>query len=83
MAETSKSGPENLHTLVSVLWCILCFRRITFLRTYYGLPKGDGLYTSLIQPSPVALAIHGLIHRIMTYVLFVWSQCQTLFHKST
>ena len=23
MAETSLSGPENLHTLVSVLWCIL------------------------------------------------------------
>ena len=34
MAETSKSGPENLRTLVSILWCILCFQRITFLRTY-------------------------------------------------
>ena len=34
MAETSSSGPENLHTLVSVLRCILCFQRITFLRTY-------------------------------------------------
>ena len=34
MAKTSKSGPENLHTLVSVLQCILCFQRITFLRTY-------------------------------------------------
>ena len=26
-------GPENLHTLVSVLQCNLCFQRITFLRT--------------------------------------------------
>ena len=31
MAETSKSGPENVHTLVSVLSCILCFQRTTFL----------------------------------------------------
>ena len=31
MAGTSKSGPENLHTLVSVLGCILCFQRITYL----------------------------------------------------
>ena len=35
MAETSLSGPENLHTLVSVRWCVLCFQRITFLRTYF------------------------------------------------
>ena len=35
MAETSQSGPENLHTLVSVLRCILGFQRITFLRTYF------------------------------------------------
>ena len=34
MAETGESGPEILHTLVSVTWCILCFQRITFLRTY-------------------------------------------------
>ena len=37
MAETSKSGPENLHTLVSVLRRILCFQRIAFLRTYLTL----------------------------------------------
>ena len=35
MAETSWSGLVNLHTLVSVLWCILCFQRITCLRTYF------------------------------------------------
>ena len=35
MAETSKSGPENLPTLVSILWCIICFQMITFLRTYF------------------------------------------------
>ena len=34
MAETCYYGPENLHTLVSVLRCILCFQRITFLRIY-------------------------------------------------
>ena len=34
MAEASLSGPENLYTLVSILWCILCFQGITFLRTY-------------------------------------------------
>ena len=34
MAETGESGPEILHILVSVTWCILCFQRITFLRTY-------------------------------------------------
>ena len=38
MAENSWSGPENLRTLLlSVLWCILCFQRITFLRTYLTL----------------------------------------------
>ena len=31
--ENSKSGPENLHTLHSVLWCIIFFQWITFLRT--------------------------------------------------
>ena len=25
-----KSGPGNMHTLVSVLWCGLCFQRIPF-----------------------------------------------------
>ena len=34
MAKTSKSGPENMHTLVKVLRCSLCIQRITFLRTY-------------------------------------------------
>ena len=34
MAKTSLSGPENLHTLVSILRCILCFQRLTFFRTY-------------------------------------------------
>ena len=34
MAKTCYSGPENMHTLVTVLRCILCFQRITFLRTY-------------------------------------------------
>ena len=34
MAKTSYSGPENMHTLVTFLRCILCFQRITFLRTY-------------------------------------------------
>ena len=29
----SYSGSENMHTLVTVLRCILCFQRITFLRT--------------------------------------------------
>ena len=32
MAETIQSGPENLHTLVSVLRCILWFQRITFFK---------------------------------------------------
>ena len=31
-AETSYSGPGNLHTLVSSLQCILCFQRITFFK---------------------------------------------------
>ena len=35
MAETSKSGAENLPTLVSILWFILRFQMITFLRTYF------------------------------------------------
>ena len=35
MAKTSYSGPENLHTLVSVLWCILCFQRITFFKNMF------------------------------------------------
>ena len=30
MAETSLSGSENLHTLVSVRWCILCFQMTLF-----------------------------------------------------
>ena len=34
MAKTSYSGPENMHTLVTGLRCILCFQRITFLKTY-------------------------------------------------
>ena len=34
MVKTSYSGSENMHTLVTVLRCILCFQRITFLRTY-------------------------------------------------
>ena len=37
MAETSKSGPENLHTLVSVLWCILSL-----------LPK-DNLFKNILN----------------------------------
>ena len=40
MAETSQSGPENIHTLVSVRWCIPCFQRIPLqehihLRIYF------------------------------------------------
>ena len=31
-AETSYSGPGNLHTLVSSLQCILCFQRIIFFK---------------------------------------------------
>ena len=34
MAKTSYSCPENMNTLVTVLRFILCFQRITFLRTY-------------------------------------------------
>ena len=30
MVETSYSGPENLHTPVSSLCCILCYQRIIF-----------------------------------------------------
>ena len=37
MAKTSLSGPKNLYTLVAVLRCILCFQRITFLRTYWNV----------------------------------------------
>ena len=35
MAEAGQSGPEDLYTLyiVSVLCSILCFQKITFLRT--------------------------------------------------
>ena len=39
MAKTSLSGPENLHNLISVLWRILCFQRITFLRISYTPTK--------------------------------------------
>ena len=41
MAETSYSGPENMHTLVSVLWCILCFQRIHFKNTFDFTTAGD------------------------------------------
>ena len=34
MTEISESDPENLHSALSVLWCILFFQRMTFLRTY-------------------------------------------------
>ena len=38
MAKTSFSGPGNLHTLVSVLRCSLCFQRIPFKNILeYGL----------------------------------------------
>ena len=36
MAETGQSGPENLHTLVSVIWCILCFQGITFFKNIFN-----------------------------------------------
>ena len=42
-AETSLSCPENLHTLVSVLQCILCFQRITFLSQLYLSQCGWGI----------------------------------------
>ena len=35
MADTSLSGPENLHTLVSALLCVLCFQRITFFKNIF------------------------------------------------
>ena len=41
MAETSYSGPENMHTLVSVLWCILCFQRIPFKNIFDFTTAGD------------------------------------------
>ena len=42
-AETSLSGPENLHPLVSVLQCILCFQRITYLSQLYLSQCGWGI----------------------------------------
>ena len=37
MAKTIYSGPENMPTLVSVLWCILCFQRIPFKNIFDSL----------------------------------------------
>ena len=41
MAETSLSGPENMHTLISILWCILCFQRIPFKNIFNFTTAGD------------------------------------------
>ena len=35
IASKSLSGPENMHTLVTVLRCILCFQRITFFKNMF------------------------------------------------
>ena len=56
MAETSLSCPVNMHALVSVLWCSLCFQRIPFYKhttsrnTGWTLQISDE-FRSLYRPS--------------------------------
>ena len=52
MAETSLSGPENTHTLVSVLWCILCFQRIPFKNIFNFTTAGDWDCVAAVERPP-------------------------------
>ena len=54
MAKTSWSGPEILHTLVSVLWCILCFQQITFFKNIFDFTTaGDWDCVAAVKRLPV------------------------------
>ena len=52
MAKTSWSGPENKHTLVSVLWCILCFQRIPFKNIVDFTTAGDWDCVAAVERPP-------------------------------
>ena len=76
MAKTSQSGPEILHTLVSVLRCILCFQRITFLRTY--LMNVYQIYSYLLKLK-LNLRI-GLSHRLVySFIVFKYYEKKNTF----
>ena len=52
MAETSLSGPGNMHTLVSVLWCSLCFQRIPFYEHFDFTTAGDWDCVAAVERLP-------------------------------
>ena len=65
MAETNLSGPENLHVLVSVLLCILCFQGITFLRIY--------LLNARFSPTSLNMLVLPAIPRTFSF-LFIYDR---------
>ena len=63
MAETSYSDQENMHSLVTVLQCILCFKRIIFLRTYFTSIRSSLLLVECTQAGPILIAINVIIEK--------------------
>ena len=47
------SGPGNMHTLVSVLWCSLCFQRIPFKNIFDFTTDGDWDCVAAVERLPV------------------------------
>ena len=77
MAASGKSGPENLHTLVSVLWCIVCFQRITFLRTY--LNSINSVYISVLYKLINSVDLGIILHQ--KHFIYVFPICQSTHRK--
>ena len=76
MTETSKSGPDNEHILVSVLWCILCVQRIAFLRTYWTRVYMCFVVTCWERADLLAL-VCGVCCEFVTFPLVSWVRCGT------
>ena len=52
MAETSSSGPGNMYTLVSVLWCSLCFKGYPFKNIFDFTTAGDWDWVAAVERLP-------------------------------
>ena len=64
MAETSKSGPGNMHTLVSVLWCSLCFQGIPLKNIFDFTAAGDWDCVAAVEHLP---ALHYSVDFIFLF----------------